>query len=65
MWETEGLDIYMHDLFTCTETPITNESIQEYPAIYGNRTFWDDYRNGNGDIYMCTISRKKQGSKKP
>jgi beta propeller repeat protein len=46
-----------------TETRITtNEGEQEYPAIYGDRIVWRDWRNGNehdfenGDIYMYDIS---------
>ena len=46
-----------------TETRITsNEEEQEYPAIYGDRIVWRDWRNGNqhdfknGDIYMYNIS---------
>lgn len=39
------------------ETRITvNESDQSYPAIYGDRIVWTDERNGNSDIFMCTVS---------
>ena len=34
----------------------TNPSISQNPAIYGNKIVWQDYRNGNPDIYMGTIS---------
>jgi beta propeller repeat protein len=52
----------MYDLSTSKETQITtNESQQDYPAIYGDKIVWQDYRNGNSswsktDIYMYNLS---------
>ncbi len=34
----------------------TNLSVQQYPAIYGDKIVWEDYRNGNRDIYMYDLS---------
>jgi beta propeller repeat protein len=49
------------------ETRITtNKGEQEYPAIYGDRIVWRDWRNGNqhdfknGDIYMYNVSTSKE-----
>jgi beta propeller repeat protein len=48
------------------ETQITtNESMQEFPAIYGDRIVWQDFRNGNlengnWDIYMYNLSTSKE-----
>jgi len=44
-----------------TETPVTtNKSEQWNPIFYDNRVVWDDYRNGNWDIYMYDLSTKKE-----
>lgn len=49
-------DIYIYNLSTSKETRITtNESDQSYPAIYKDKIVWQDSRNGNYDIYMCTV----------
>ena len=40
-----------------TETQITtNLSNSEHPAIYGNTIVWQDDRNGNSNIYICTLT---------
>jgi beta propeller repeat protein len=50
-------DIYMYNLSTSTETQITtNESLQMYPAIFGDNIVWIDSRNGNGEIYVYNLT---------
>jgi beta propeller repeat protein len=39
------------------EKPIcTDLNDQRYPAISGDRIVWEDYRNGNPDIYLYDLS---------
>ena len=38
----------------------TNTSDQWSPVIYGNKIAWEDYRNGNWDIYIYDLSTKKE-----
>jgi beta propeller repeat protein len=45
---------------TITKTQITTHRTAENPAIYGNIIAWQDYRNGNWDIYIYNISTKKE-----
>ena len=47
-----GLAILITTVSGATEIPIcTNSSVQHYPAISGETIVWEDYRNGNSDIY--------------
>jgi PGF-pre-PGF domain-containing protein len=39
---------------------VTNESDQQYPAIYGDSIVWQDWRNGNENIYMYDLSKSKE-----
>lgn len=46
-------DIYMKDLSTGVEQPVCTDLADQYsPAVEGNKIVWQDYRNGNWDIYM-------------
>jgi beta propeller repeat protein len=39
------------------EKPIcTDIGSERYPAISGNRIVWEDYRNGNADIYLYDLT---------
>ena len=38
----------------------TNPSISQNPAIYGNKIVWQDYRNGNWDIYAYDLVTRQQ-----
>jgi uncharacterized repeat protein (TIGR01451 family) len=39
------------------EVPICTEPHNQwYPAIYGDKIVWEDYRNGNWDIYMYDLT---------
>jgi beta propeller repeat protein len=43
------------------ETQITTNISDQYsPAIDENMIVWYDWRNGNPDVYMCTISGGEQ-----
>ena len=44
------------DTATSKETPITTNGSAYSPDIYGDRIVWEDWRNGNGDIYMYDIA---------
>jgi len=60
----ENLDIYLYDLSTSTETQITTNESNQWGEldIWENRIVWRDQRNGNNDIYMCTVSGENTGS---
>jgi beta propeller repeat protein len=50
----------MYAISPAEERQITGEvSDQTNPAIYGDKIVWQDYRNGNWDIYMYDISSEK------
>jgi beta propeller repeat protein len=60
VWEgesgVENWNIYMYDFSTKKETQITTDGSEQWdPAIYENKIVWEDWRNGNSDIYMCTL----------
>ena len=38
---------------------------RESPAIYDGRIVWNDGRNGNSDIYMCSALRDETEPKMP
>jgi len=47
----------MYDLSSNTEKRITTDTTgQYYPSIYGDKIVYEDYRNGNSDIYMYDLS---------
>ena len=55
VWE-DGGRVFMHDLEQRETSGVTTyRSVQRNPAIDGRRIVWDDYRNGNWDIYMLDL----------
>ncbi|MDP2939726.1 MAG: hypothetical protein Q8O13_06600 [Candidatus Omnitrophota bacterium] len=50
---------FVHTIQVAIETPIiqitTNPADQRYPDISGDRIVWEDYRNGNSDIYLYDL----------
>ena len=64
-WEnvrlTGNWDIYLYDLSTSTEYQITtNNAMQSFPAIYGDRIVWEDNRSENWNIYMYDLSTHQE-----
>ncbi len=56
----------MYDLSTQKETQITTSGSAHDPVIYGDKiVWWVSERNGNSDIYMCTISSGETEPKLP
>jgi beta propeller repeat protein len=61
-WNLTGnWDIYMYNLSTHKETQITtDESMQAYPAVYGENIVWLDSRNGNWEVYGYNFSTSRE-----
>jgi TolB protein len=63
-------DIYAYNLSSHSEFPICTykegdgkrNSSQEYPDIWKNLVVWEDWRNGNADIYIYDLSDKNQSA---
>jgi len=68
LWDTDGDGVSdLNDAFPLDPLEITdsdaieirittNSSDQVYPAISGDRIVWQDYRNGNWDVYLYDLS---------
>lgn len=54
-------DIYMYNISSQEEMQVTsNDSSQEYPAIYNDTLVWVDIIDGISDIYMGNITEQDQ-----
>lgn len=52
-------NIHNYDLFVGAGYPVTNDMTQEqrYPDVWGNKTVWEDFRNGTDwNIWMNTVA---------
>jgi len=59
-------NIYMFNLTSGMETPITNFPGQkDFPALYGNRVVWQDYRNNFWEIFINGTSPGSEQSITP
>ena len=57
--EGAAANIYAYDLSAGTGYPVTTDMTQpqRYPDVWGNKTAWEDYRNGTDtNIWMNTVS---------
>ena len=61
-------DIYAYNISSHKEFPICTQkegdgiknSSQQYPDVWGNYVVWEDWRNGNADIYIYDLSDPDQ-----
>lgn len=50
-------DIYMKDIYSGDDIAVCTDTGDQYrPIVYGDKIFWQDYRNGNWDIYMKDLT---------
>jgi beta propeller repeat protein len=55
-------NIHMYDLVSEKTILITDaQSDQRNPDFFENKIVWEDWRNRNGDIYMCEVFENPQG----
>ena len=56
-YPSESWNIYMYDLSAHKEIQITNDNSDKQPhSIYEDRIVWNEWRNGNPEVYVYNIS---------
>ena len=58
-------DIYAYNISTATEIRISTSGTAVNPAVYENKIVWQDYRDGQEEIYMAELISVKPSPSPP